>query len=726
MTRLLANLVFLLVVSPLLVRVPSVYGSQSAVAQPVVTETSATNENQEHVDSQVAEEEVHESEEVESHDGGHGLINTVIFIGFFLIGAGLLQQFSNIFKFPFTVALLIAGLIAQYVLRMWNVSEIVALDAQVIFLILLPALLFGAAMHINLHQFRLQFKTISFFATFGLLVSVFVVGALVSYLIGLPVGPSLLFGALISATDPIAVLALFKTLGAPQRLALVADGESMFNDATAVVVFRVMSTIFVSGVSFVGQQWVKVAWDFAYVFFGSIALGAVIGYLLSVLLAKIKNDVAVETTLTLGTAFIAFAGAEHWFHLSGVIASVLAGLVVGNMGRSRISPAVEHFVHEFWDYIGFLAVSAVFFFATLHLDLTMFTDRPSRWMLAVLSVLIGRAVSVYMSGFITNTYGFFKEEPNVPLSWLHVLNWGGLRGVIPLVLVFTLPDSYPFKQDIFVFTFASLLFTLLVNGLTIELLLKKLGLHLPSKDLAIAKGQEKVLRYEQALDHLDHLPSGEFVSNLRTKMKKEVEGKLSNARSEVMSLMENASDVLKSVKLDTLKHERSWLETYFKSGYISETVFFEYDAELDIQQDSLEYSDIYVGRGVVGRNGEVKSRLTFQERMRAIQVRAKNWPIFSALLAHSEDQSIRDRYALVKVRLMIVKQVFAHLKELAKVAPKDKTLKSALTEVTRRYREHEGRNAKELSALEKKYSEVVGEYQDHLIHSLVYEAQASH
>lgn len=726
MTRLLANLVFLLVVSPFLVGTPNVYASQSAAVEPVIAETSTTNANQEPVDSQVSQEEVHQSEEVESHDTGHGLINTVIFIGFFLLGAGILQQFSTIFKFPFTVALLASGLIAQYVFRGLGLEALVALDAQVIFLVLLPALLFGAAMHINLHQFRLQFKTISFFATFGLLVSVFVVGALVSYLIGLPVGPSLVFGALISATDPIAVLALFKTLGAPQRLALVADGESMFNDATGVIAFRVVSAIFVSGVSYVGSQWLTVAWDFAYVFFGSMALGAVIGYILSIALAKIKNDIAVETTLTLGVAFISFAGAEHWFHLSGVIASVMAGLIAGNMGRSRLSPSVAHFVHEFWDYIGFLAVSAVFFFATLHLDLTMFTDRPSRWMLAVLSVLIGRAVSVYMSGFITNTYGFFKEEPNVPLSWLHVLNWGGLRGVIPLVLVFTLPDSYPYKQDIFVFTFASLLFTLFVNGLSIELLLKKLGLHLPSKDLAIAKGQEKVLQYEQALDHLDHLPSGEFVSNLRTKMKREVESKLSSARSEVMSLMENASDVLKSVKLDTLKHERSWLETYFKSGYISETVFFEYDAELDIQQDSLEYSDIYIGRGVVGRNGEVKSRLTFQERMRTIQKRAKNWPIFSTFLARSEDQSIRDRYALVKVRLMIVKQVFAHLKEVAKVAPKDKALKTALTEVTGRYQEHEERNSKELSALEKKYSEVVGEYQDHLIHSLVYEVQASH
>lgn len=724
MSRLLANLVFLLVFSPLLVSPSLILASEPVNAnQTVQTEVSS---DQQHATTTTQEEEVHADEE-EPHEGEHGLINTVIFVGFFLLGAGLLQQFSNKTKFPFTVALLASGLIAQYVFKVFNVDALVALDAEVIFLVLLPALLFGAAMHINLHQFRLQFKTISFFATFGLLVSVFVVGALVSYLIGLPVGPSLVFGALISATDPIAVLALFKTLGAPQRLALVADGESMFNDATGVIAFRVISAIFVSGVTYVGSEWLTVAWDFAYVFFGSIIFGSLIGYVLSVALAKIKNDVAVETTLTLAVAFISFAGAEHWLHLSGVISSVMAGLLAGNMGRSRISPAVEHFVHEFWDYIGFLAVSAVFFFATLHLDLTMFTSQPSRWMLAVLSVLIGRAVSVYMSGFITNTYSFFKEEPNVPVSWLHVLNWGGLRGVIPLVLVFTLPDTYAYKQDIFVFTFASLLFTLFVNGLTIEILLKKLGLHLPSRDLAIANGQDKVLNYEKALEHLDHLPSGEFTSSLKTKMKKEVEGKLAQARQEVMKLLEDKADVLKSVRLYALKQERSWLETFQKSGYVSESVFFEYDAELDIQQDSLEYSDIYSGRGVVSRNGQIKSRLTFQERMRTLQKRAKNWPILSSFITYSEETTIRERYALVKLRLMVVKHIFAYLSDVARVAPKDRVLKAAVGEVRALYEGYQQRNAKELASLEKKYSEVVGEYQDYLIHSLVYEnAPASH
>ncbi len=266
----------------------------------------------------------------------------------------------------------------------------------------MPALLFEAAIHINLHQFRLQFKTISFLASFGLLISIFVIGIGVSVLVNIPLSVALLFGALISATDPIAVLSLFKTLGAPKRLALIADGESMFNDATGVIAFRVISIFVLTNIAFSTQQVLSGIFDFVYVFFGSLILGAILGYGVSQLLSYIRNERILVNTITIALAIGSFAIAEHYFHLSGVITTVIAGIIVGNLGRKKLPIQVLNFIEEFWEVVGFVAVSLVFFFASYNLDFKVFFGNLHNIGYVILVVLIGRSISVYLSSFITN------------------------------------------------------------------------------------------------------------------------------------------------------------------------------------------------------------------------------------------------------------------------------------------------------------------------------------
>jgi len=153
------------------------------------------------------------------------ILSLALFGASFFALITIVQKLCNKFSFPYTVALLLTGILGQLLVTLFHFETIFRLSPDIIFYFLLPTLLFEAAMHINIHQFRLQFKTISFLASFGLLISVFVIGIGTTLLIGLPLGVALLFGALISSTDPIAVLSLFKTLGAPKRLSLLADGK---------------------------------------------------------------------------------------------------------------------------------------------------------------------------------------------------------------------------------------------------------------------------------------------------------------------------------------------------------------------------------------------------------------------------------------------------------------------------------------------------------------------
>jgi CPA1 family monovalent cation:H+ antiporter len=385
------------------------------------------------------------------------LIYIILFISAFLIITGFIQRLTAKWSFlPYTVALLLAGVIGQYFVKLTHIPVEFELSSSVIYYVLLPLLLFESAFHINFHQFKLQFKTITFFATFGLLISVFVIGYVLAFAVGYPLPMAILFGAIISATDPIAVISMFKTLGAPKRLSLVADGESMLNDATGVIAFKVVSAFVLAGSALQSSTLLESTWSFIYVFVGSLIFGAIVGYFFSKLIEKIENDRVIETTMTVACALGSFVAAEHFFHFSGVISCVMAGIVVGNLGKTKFSPGVREFVEEFWSYFAFLSVSLVFFFATFNLDFLIFSKNPIIIIWAIVAVLVGRAISIYGSALITNNTPFFKDEPNIPMSWQHILNWGGLRGVIPLVLAYSLPEDFKYRSAIFSFSLFAL------------------------------------------------------------------------------------------------------------------------------------------------------------------------------------------------------------------------------------------------------------------------------
>lgn len=651
------------------------------------------------------------------------LVELVMFIGLFLVLTAVLQNFSSRTGFPYTVALLIVGLLAQGLVHFARLGFEMDLSPNFIYFFLLPILLFESAIHINFHQFRLQFKTISFLATFGLLVSIFATGMGAVWALKIPLGPALLFGALISATDPIAVLALFKSLGAPKRLALLVEGESMLNDATAVIVFRIIAATVLGGTALAASVeevplgLINSTSEFAYVFVGSLLLGGALGYATSKAIEQVTNDRIFETTLTVALAISSFVVAEHWLGLSGVIATVAAGIYVGNFGKTKISGGVIKFIEEMWEYSGFFAVSLIFFFTAFNLDVDLLAGSLSKLGYVILIILIARSLAVYTSFYLTNSLPWFRDEPNVPARWQHVINWGGLRGIIPLVLVYTLPDSFVYKSDFLAFTLAAFMFTLLVNALSINWLLAKLKLHLPAHGEAIIEEEMAIFAVEEAERKLRSLPADEFDADVVSRVNKEL-NKEELKHERLLLKLATTEELQMSLKLQALNIEQSTIERLYELGHINESVYYDLEIELDLQRDALEFPEVASGRGYMP-GGLIDTSRSFRKRLRNWQLAVRTLPLVKNFLQMSERGLIEERLSLLKARVVASEAVLDYLERVKGSFMSRKRALQSIKAVKREHMNYIKSNETKLKELEKQYPRITKDYQKRLVYTLI-------
>lgn len=640
-------------------------------------------------------------------------IGSIGLVVLFLAAISILQEICKRLNFPYVVALLVLGFIAQFFARVIGVDQLPTVTPDFIFFVLLPLLLFGAALHINLHQFKLQMKTILFLATVGLMLSILVVGGGVSMVLGWPLLVGLLFGAMVSATDPIAVLAIFKTLGAPKRLALLADGESMFNDATAVIAFRILLAAVVStaGLTIPGLA-ISVA-TFVVTLVGSIAFGALMGLLTAMVIEGVDRDMFVETTLTLITALGTFLLAEHLLHISGVISTVVAGLVVGNLGITKISGNVTEFLTDFWDYVSLSTIAIVFFFAAFNLDFSVLSQLNWQVMVVILIVLFARAVSVYASMFVSNRVRWFKDEPDVQLSWQHVLNWGGLRGVIPLVLAFSLPDNFVYKSELLALTLAVLLFSLFVNGLSIKWLLLKLGVTKPQKRGQLQQEAQTLLKLEEIKHQLSYLPDIEYENKKMRSLKKQLREMVQEHKTTFLELA-TVRELEKSLQLQALELEKKVAGKLFRRGFVTENPYFDVITQLDLQTDAIEHPEIFVKR-VIKKGGEVDTSQTWRAKLRRMRACAAQMPIF---FTGSSDQLLMERYLFLKTRLAGNQAVQEYLDQFLSLFSQQR-VKKVIKKLQHKYRRLADNNQSELAEIIKQSPDLVEEYHAKVLAKLV-------
>ncbi len=380
-------------------------------------------------------------------------------------------------NFPYTVALVLAGFAAT------GLGEVVQVDvsADLILGLLVPPLLFEATLNLPWRKLKADLPAILVFALLGTLVGTLGIGWVVNGVLGIPWAAALAFGALISATDPVAVIAFFKSLGTPKRLAILVEGESLFNDAVAVVAFNLaVAAALTSGSFSVGDA----ISEFAIVSAGGLAVGLTLGIIVaSVVLARV-DDALIETTTTLALAFGSFLMAEEFglligrpdLHFSGILAVVAAGLVVGNVGFANTSPTTRITLDHFWELLTYLVNSMVFLLIGLTTPIGALVDELDAIALAIVATLALRAVVIYGFSALLNRTGWTRP---IPLRYNHVQFWGGLRGAISLALALTLTTSV-FAPEVVTqlqaMTFGVVLFTLLIQGTTMAGLINRLGL----------------------------------------------------------------------------------------------------------------------------------------------------------------------------------------------------------------------------------------------------------
>lgn len=385
-----------------------------------------------------------------------------ITLGALLLVAALVAIVTHRLKLPYSIGLVAAGL----ALALLAPGSTPALTSELIFFVFLPPLVFEAAIQIPWRPLRRELPLLLALVTAGVIIAALVVAGGMHWVMGWSWIGAGLFGVLIAATDPVSVIAAFKQLKVQPRLHLLVESESLLNDGVAAVGFAILAGIAAGGAAGTGV----IAGKLATTVLGGIACGAIVAVPL-ILLAGRTVDRLVETTLTMLIAYGSFLLAEH-VGGSGVLATLTAGLIVGNWGFiGAISDDGRQGVLHHWEFVAFVINSVIF--------LLIGGREASTPVLTVLEVaaaaivlsLLGRAISVYLvSG------AFFRSHLSVPLKYQHVLFWGGLRGALALALALALPAEVAERGEIISVAFVVVAFSIIVQGLTMPPLIGWLGL----------------------------------------------------------------------------------------------------------------------------------------------------------------------------------------------------------------------------------------------------------
>ncbi len=379
--------------------------------------------------------------------------------------AAVVGLFARRIAVPHTVALVVFGLAAVLFAPELDFE----ITEELVLAVLLPGLIFEASYQLDFGELRRAFGGVAILAVPGVLIVALTVAAVLTLTTGLPFELGFVVGAMVSATDPAAVVSTFRRLGSPRRLATLVEGESLFNDGTAVVVFAIAIAAVGSTVNLADA-----VGTFVVTVVVSTLIGGVIGFVASRVVATV-DDHLLELTVSLATAYGAYLIADT-FHESGIIATVVAGVVLGNYGRRiGMSERTQEALDTVWEFLAFLLTALVFLLVGLAISLEQLVEAviPIGW--AILAILVGRALVVYLLVGGTSRLISDRYHRSIPLEWLHVMFWSGLRGAVSVALALSLPGDFPQRALLQEITFGVVLFTLIIQGTTTELLIRRLG-----------------------------------------------------------------------------------------------------------------------------------------------------------------------------------------------------------------------------------------------------------
>ncbi len=557
-------------------------------------------------------------------------IETAIILGLLLI-TGIALLVTRL-RFPFTVALVFAGVLLSLVpsilpLQIGSGSDF--FSSELILALFVPPLVFEGALHIEWRRFRKNLPIILLMAVVGVLLGTFIVAGVIMSLeegiyslaellhietlddlVYIPFTAAVAFGALISATDPVAVIAFFRSLGVGKRLSILIEGESLLNDGTSIVIFNIALAL--GGVGVVSNGHLGTVefnlfltiWEFIKVSLGGILVGLLISRLAGGLLKNIENRL-IETTLTIPVAFGAYVLAER-FHFSGILAVVAAGIYLGNAIPAYTTPTTKLALYNFWEVLSFIITSFIFLMIGWIVDITHLISFQNLVLVlaAVIAILLSRFILVYGFSALTNLgITLLKRQKKavviekIPRPYQHIIFWGGLRGAISLALALSLsPDQFGpgVGNQLRLMTFGVVLFTLVVQGTTIESMIKRLGLaqkpHAQyEKERAIGK-YYTALAAQQEINRLHD--SGIISGSLWEAMQEAQQIELNQQDVAVRNLLHRYPEMNVELALQArysiLDAERTALADALRREIISEKIQEEILEELDARIHALE------------------------------------------------------------------------------------------------------------------------------------------
>jgi CPA1 family monovalent cation:H+ antiporter len=494
-------------------------------------------------------------------------------------------------KLPLTIALVLIGILLAQLADSIPVLGVISdfkLTPDLVLFVFIPTLIFESAFNLDARQVGRNILPILTLAVPGLILSTAMIGAFMWLVTPFDLIVSLLLGAILSATDPVAVISIFKQLGVPERLTVLVEGESLFNDATSLVMATLLLGIMVAG-GFTGGVVVFGIAEFLLVFFGGVVVGWALALIVGETLGRIESDPAIEITFTTILAYFSFIIAEHGFHVSGIMAVVAAGLTMGSWGKSKISPSIAEFMEHFWEYLAYVANVLIFLMVGLQVDLLHLWQSIDLIGLVVVAMLVSRGIVVF--GLVP-IVGKLPGSDSVDRAFQMVMYWGGLRGAIALAIVLSLPD-FDHKPTLVAIVMGAVLFTLLVQGLSIEALVKLLGLDKLNIADSLAKTEGDRNARKQGLERLNNLvASGLFSERIADHLREKCEKNLVELNAEIEELHRTIGEIqqVNILSMRCLAREKARYYELFRRGLISEWAFRELDHTSNVQLDAARHA----------------------------------------------------------------------------------------------------------------------------------------
>ena len=510
-------------------------------------------------------------------------VTETLIVGLMLVAA-LVAIAVNRLRLPYSVALVLVGL----ALGVSGTFGAIDLTSELILLVFLPPLLFEGAINMDLDDLVLRWRQVATLAVIGTAISAAVIAALLVLVPGIPVELAVVFAVVLAATDPVSVLAIFKENGVVSGLRTLMEGESVFNDAIAIVAYLIAVEIafgadpvtFRDVVSELGTEVVV-----------GVGAGAAVGFIAHRLMATL-DDHLVEITLSLVTAYGAYLLADR-LGGSGVIAVVASGLLIGNFGtRLAMSASSRVTLTEFWEVLAFLANSALFLIIGLEFDVNALHGRTLvAALVAIAGVLISRAIIAYglLWPFTRST------SAPVPTSWMPAVFWGGLRGSIPIALVLGLPQKQLAGVDAVAVVFAVVFFSLVVQGITYRPLLEHLGLTSQTDELnRFEEHLAETLALRAALSELETMRHrGEVTAALHGELRDRLTQRLAAQDEAVAELTRNVEGVrIRQVRTSARRLaavQKQALSEASRSGRISDGVARRMSRDIDIELEDAPW-----------------------------------------------------------------------------------------------------------------------------------------